>query len=673
MRKLYLVLLAVVISSVTFAQQIFLSEDFSSGQMPPTNWTIDNLTSQWSNQNSDNAGGTAPEARFKYKNYNGTSRLISPVIDLTGVSTVVLAFRHFLDNYGGGSYKIGVATRSGSGNWNSIWEVAPSADVGPEAKILQISNTDVGSADFQICFYLTGNLFNLDYWYIDNIKLLVPANLNAEMVAITSPEYIDKPIDVTGTIRNFGNTTINSLDIEWQVNNDVYNTSFTGLNIPFGDTYDFICNDQFDYPTGSYELSVRIKAVNGTADDNSADDTLMKTINVVSHSINKRPCFEEFTSSTCGPCAGFNSQFVPWCEMHADELTLVKYQMDWPGNGDPYYTEEGGERKDYYGVVWVPWLQAEGKFTGTNTSAAQAVLDQAANEPGLMKIASAFSMSKGSTINITTTVLPFANFNDFRVHMVVFEKETTQNTGNNGETSFQHVMMKMIPDANGTSVNLVDRQPQTFTYSVDLSGTNVEEWDDLGVAIICQDYASKKIFQSAYSEQDAAFASEAKLSEIKVNGEALEGFDPDTYSYDVVLPEGTVDIPTVEATLTDDKGTKVIVNANALPGTTTIDAYGEDLASHITYSVNFSIATGVSDNFENSVKVYPNPTTGKIYLAGIDAENVRVYSLTGSLVYENNTVTNDVIDLSDLENGIYFISIKDENNQVVTKKISLMK
>ncbi len=38
------------------------------------------------------------------------------------------------------------------------------------------------------------------------------------------------------------------------------------------------------------------------------------------------------------------------------EYSLIKYQMNWPGNGDPYYTEEGGVRRDYYGVSSVPDL-----------------------------------------------------------------------------------------------------------------------------------------------------------------------------------------------------------------------------------------------------------------------------------------------------------------------------
>jgi hypothetical protein len=347
--------------------------------------------------------------------------------------------------------------------------------------------------------------------------------------------------------------------------------------------------------------------------------------------------------------------------------------MNWPGAGDPYYTSEGGVRRQYYGVTWVPWLQAEGNFTETSTAAAQAVLDQAAEELGLMKIASSFAMSKGTEITVNTTVLPFANFNDFRIHMVVFEKETTGNTGSNGETSFQHVMMKMIPDANGTTVELQDRVPYTLSYTVDLAGTNVEEWDDLGVAIICQDYVSRKIYQSDYALENAAFASEAHLNSITVNGELLEGFDSDTYTYNIELPEGTTEVPVVEAQLMDENGTKVIVPANALPGSTTIDTYGEDLATHLTYTVNFTIATGMNKNTVENLSVYPNPSTGKIFIAGSDIDHVKVYSLTGKVVYEQNSVVNNTVDLTGLENGIYLMTLVDRNQQTVTKRISLVK
>ncbi len=672
MKKLYVLIAMIGLSSFVLGQT-FLAEDFSSNQMPPDGWTIDAQAAQWSVSNSNNALGIAPEAKFSYTNGNATSRLISPAIDLTGYSSVFISFNHFLDDYSGSGYSIGCATTSGgTGVWNTVWEVSPTGNVGPETLTFEINNSDVGQPDFQFCFYFDGNMYNLDYWYIDDILLYIPVDLDAQMVSINTPSYVGGSVDVSGTFKNFGTTDITSIDINWEVNGEVTMTSITGLSVPFGETYDFTLNGQFDYPIGSYDLTVSITLVNGVVDDDPANNDLTKQINVVSHTVDKRPCYEEFTSSTCGPCAGFNTQFVPWCETHADEITLVKYQMNWPGSGDPYYTAEGGVRRDYYGVTWVPWLEAEGEFCETSVSAAQAVLDEAATKPGLMSIAASHSLD-GTVMTIDATVLPYANFSEFRVFIVVFENETTQNIGSNGETSFQHVMMKMVPDANGTQVDLTDREPITISESVDLSGTNVEEWDDLGVAIICQNYSSKAIFQSDYSVENAAYATEARLSSILVDGEEIADFDPDTYSYDVALAPGTVEVPVVEAVLMDANGTKIIVPANEIPGTTTIDTYGEDLATHLTYNVNFSIGTGIGDEAFEAVKVYPNPTNGTLYFKGIEGANVKVYSVTGSLVADVKDFSTNSINLSNLPQGVYYVSIILDDKTVVTKKISLLK
>jgi len=93
----------------------------------------------------------------------------------------------------------------------------------------------------------------------------------------------------------------------------------------------------------------------------------------------------------------------------------------------------------------------------------------------------------------------------FKLLLIVLEKLTTGNVGNNGETEFEHVMMKMVPDAYGTTINLVDREPVTISQSVDLSGTFIEEYDDLGVVIIIQNIATAEVHQSGYAIENGCF------------------------------------------------------------------------------------------------------------------------------------------------------------------------
>jgi hypothetical protein len=671
MNKLYPFFLLMAMS-VGVVAQTFITENFSSGTMPPSGWIIDNLNAQWSNSATATAGGTAPEAKFTWKQTTAVSRLVSPSMDLTGYESVVLRFKHYLDNYGGGQYSIGAATRSGGGAWTIVWEVAPNSSIGPEDLLITVENGDVGQSDFQFCLFLDGNLYNMNYWYLDDISLYIPANLDGELQAITTYPFVNGPTPVTGVVFNNGLSPITSLEIQWQANGgELFTSNLSGLNVNMGDTYNFTCNDYFNYPIDSYDLQVWISKVNGNADDNPDNDSLTKEISVVSHIVDRKPLFEEFTSSTCSPCASFNLGFVPWCNTHMDDITLVKYQMNWPGSGDPYYTEEGGVRRDYYGVTWVPWLVGNGSFVNTDMGAVNSFYSGAMETPGFASfVATHSTVTKGTTMDIEVTILPYANFNNFKLVVVVFENLTTQNVATNGETEFEHVMMKMVPDANGTDINMSDRQPLTITQSVNLAGTNVEEWDDLGVAVIIQDLASKEVFQSGYAVENGVFASDASLSELNMDGVLIPGFTSDELEYNIELPDGTTEVPLITGVPTDPNATVIVVPASALPGSTIVDVFAEDLKTHLTYTVNFTVIEGMEDQHANKIRIYPNPTSGMVNLAGATNAHVTVFNTTGMIVADYPGLVGHSIDLSAQPNGVYFLKIGTDEF-VTTKMISL--
>lgn len=674
MKKIYLVTLLMAVTALASAQT-FLSEDFSAGTMPPAGWTIDAHSANWSADASSNAGGSAPEAVMFYDPaFNGASRLISPAIDLTGQTSVKLMFKHFLDDYSGSAYSLGAATRSGGGAWTTVWSVSPTGDVGPEEQIVDIENSDVGASDFQFCIFFNGNSYNMDYWYIDDIQLFVPYPNDASLVKVTTPKYVGGPVAVEGRMTNLGTNQITSVDVSWQVSgNDPFTTTFSGLTLDFSESYNFICEDLFHYPIGGYDLEVWISAVNGGTDDNAENNLKSKEMSVYSHSIYRKPAFEEFTSSTCGPCASFNTSFNPWTETHADEITLVKYQMNWPGSGDPYYTAEGGERRMYYGVSYVPWPQCNGAYVDYNIGAVQAAFNDAILLPGIAKITSSHTIN-GTEITVNANILPFANFSDFRAHIIVIENMTTGNVGSNGETEFHHVMMKMMPGADGTTLNMNDRETVTLTETIDLSGTNVEEFDDLSVVVLFQDYASKEIFQSEYSVEGGVFATEASCTELTYNGMPVPGFSPDVFTYEIELPIGTTEVPEVIGTAADPNATLIVVPAWELPGTTVVDVFGEDLVSRQTYNINFSVEVGIGEpGVTDHVKIFPNPAQDRIYFTGTEQADVRIFNITGQLVLDINGLNSNSIDISSLEKGIYTVQIRMEDGSVVNKKITVLR
>jgi hypothetical protein len=284
--------------------QVYLSEDFSSGMMPPSGWTIDGYPAQWTNEATDNAGGIAPEAMFTWIEVdNATSRLISPVVDLTGVPDLKLYFTYYYDFYDV-DCSIGVATRFGTGEWTSVWEFEPLQSTGPEVKIIQLSG--VGQADFQFCFYITGNLYNVNYWYIDDVKLYIPVALDAKLKSIDLPSYVavGSQVNVKGIVFNEGSTPINSFDISYRVNEgapQVYSVS--GLNLAIGEFYNFTHDVPINFAeAGSYEVITDIENVNGTNDVNPGNDTITKYVGAVPFIPAKKVFTEEATGTWCGYC-----------------------------------------------------------------------------------------------------------------------------------------------------------------------------------------------------------------------------------------------------------------------------------------------------------------------------------------------------------------------------------
>ncbi len=88
-----------------------------------------------------------------------------------------------------------------------------------------------------------------------------------------------------------------------------------------------------------------------------------------------------------------------------------------------------------------------------------------------------------------------------------------------------------------------------------------------------------------------------------------------------------------------------------------------------------NLFAGTDDvNYNNSLTIYPNPTTGKFRIASKDIGfegncSVKVFNILGeTLVSKNVFIANDEFDLSQQKAGIYFIELKN-NGKVYNAKI----
>lgn len=303
-KKFYFLVMAFLLTTLSYGQ-MYLFEDFSSNAMPPAGWTIDGVANKWSASATNNAGGDAPEAKFSYINQTNTSRLVSPVIDLTGVPNASISFKHFYDHFANNvDITLGVGTRFNNGNWNVNWQIDPIANVGPTTQVVDLSG--LGQSGFQFCIFISGNLNNVDNWFIDDIKLFVPGELDAALTSVSASRYMEtgSTFSLKGVVSNEGSTPINSFDVSYTVNDlapKLY--SVTGLNLALGDNYAFTHNAPITLPKiGAYTIVTTISNINGGQDMNPDNNTIEKVVKAVSFVPAKKVMAEEATGTWSAWC-----------------------------------------------------------------------------------------------------------------------------------------------------------------------------------------------------------------------------------------------------------------------------------------------------------------------------------------------------------------------------------
>lgn len=584
MKKALLFSLAFLFALATMAQNraSILKESFDGTTMP-AGWSIAGSGgSNWSISPTANAGGTANELMMNWSpQFNGTSRVVSPAVDLTGVQSVHFLFKHALNNYSGG-HTLGIATSSDNGaTWNVGWSqnytTSNSWNVSQE-----ITTSDMGKENVRFCIFYTGNSYNMNFWYFDDIDVFVLENLDLGIVSTTMSNVVTcGNVDMGLYVYNYGVQPITSVEATYEVQGMEPVTETFGVNIPSMTQAPLNFNTPILLIPGNYDVVFTINKVNGVDDDDLTNNSVTRNIVSAPVSVARTPMIEHFSSSTCGPCVTPNTQMHNFCNSHPGVYTYTKYQMDWPGSGDPYYTAEGGVRRQYYAVNAVPTIFLD----ALESSSSEIINGGFANEatvPAFMDVRGSFTV-EGSMVNIKADIISYFD-GEATVLISVNEKETHNNVGSNGETSFHHIMMKMVPDSYGTTLEFTKNEIQHLEFTQNMSATHVEEMSDLEVSIWIQNYTFKEIYNShfayeyteehPYSVENLSMTNNAKGSfnvswdapaegnpvgyDVYINGEkVLEGTTETSYSF--VPEEGIYYVAGVTALYADSKSSVMAV------------------------------------------------------------------------------------------------------------------
>ncbi|TNF42503.1 MAG: T9SS type A sorting domain-containing protein, partial [Bacteroidetes bacterium] len=179
----------------------------------------------------------------------------------------------------------------------------------------------------------------------------------------------------------------------------------------------------------------------------------------------------------------------------------------------------------------------------------------------------------------------------------------------------------------------------------------------------------------------------ATLAKIQIGNEQLTNFSSTTFEYQVVLPAGTAEIPSLAAYSTVIGATVEISKTTSAPGTATIHVISPDGVTKQTYIIHFTMATGIVDaENKDFLIIYPNPATDKFKVQSsgacpttggfrVEKAKIEIYDLNGRKLLEKPFPEGNKkieVDVSHLKNGVYFCKLSTKKESV-TKKLIIQK
>jgi len=246
------------------------------------------------------------------------------------------------------------------------------------------------------------------------------------------------------------------------------------------------------------------------------------------------------------------------------------------------------------------------------------------------------------------------------------------------QESYESELVKIVgvtfADADGTAV-FAEKKNYNISVGADVTilrtiflGTDLNDKvipymaDVTGIATVYN--ADAQIAPRNYADL-VVYSSDATLSDLKVSGTTVTGFAAGTLTYNVSLSAGTTTVPTVTATPAEAGATVNITPATSLTGdaaarTTTVEVTSHDQSDVKTYTVVFTVATGIEDNLSGKFRIYPVPAYDEITAAGLDgAILIEIFDITGNKVaaVRCDDETAVKIPVAHFSRGLYFMRL----------------
>ncbi len=356
--------------------QVIFSEDFESGQLPD-GWLIQSNASDGGWVVGTPSGLSSQYFTFLSNGSNyiiGTNDddcncdksneyLITPLLDFTDHSALILKFdAYYEDNaFQNSQEEATIEISLDSVNWTVLEDLHGHGSW--DKHIIDLSPY-AGEDTVYIGFRYHDDSGWMYGFGIDNVSIEVPASLDAELVEVNSKKFgeVGNVLPLTGTIYNNGASTINSLHITY--NTDGFNPvseSINNINVPAFSYYEFeLTNPWLAVAAGDFVLEMTIDSVNGSTDEILTNNTgsfntqifdVVEVPNKIDSLLNTIPLITEVANAGDGLNKPTDLDFFPI--LGKDELWIINQRIESSGGSTVTISDATNGPSDF-------WMRVDG-------------------------------------------------------------------------------------------------------------------------------------------------------------------------------------------------------------------------------------------------------------------------------------------------------------------------
>ncbi|MBO4587767.1 MAG: choice-of-anchor J domain-containing protein [Bacteroidales bacterium] len=482
------------------------------------------------------------------------------------------------------------------------------------------------------------------YLLLDQFSLN-PISSEPEIVlaSITAPTHValNTPFSVGCNVTNNSSTPLTQFSVTYEIDGESATQQVSGINVGCLQSYQFDVNSPALATIGSKNITITVSSPNGVA-DNEADNSQSSTVYIYDASTlpSRTVLMETFVSPEESSCAGINTMMDAAMANYDDQVVRVNHFL---GDYEDYLTQDfeyeiAGLYNDYDfflpGVMLDRTYWAGSAFTSgeqgpvfhpISSNNMSNALATATAEPAFVTVTiddlSYDNTTKILNATVKGNVLVDLVSNDVRLNVWLLEDSLLAD----GSYGVGHGPMQV--GASGTFYH-------NCVLRANLASDPWEAWGDGGIV--------SPVAGSTFTQH--------YTTSITPN------FDPTKCYLVAFVGENLLNNNLLGCRVYNSTKSAYIYEGSQTPDPGPGPGPGPDPEPQ-----------GIGDVSANNVKLYPNPTTGNLYIEVEGLQKVDVIDAVGRVVMSRND--GNVVNMSNLANGIYTVRVMANGNTAVKKVV----